>query len=146
MTRLEGFLFSNPGFRSFVVPYHDTNDFYYSGHVGVCTLVALEYYSSKWYKMSYFTTFILINQWIMMMLVRTHYIIDMVTGLIMAHYVFMWSERIAFYVDAKFWRIPVKLRQRKFYKPCKHCGWSNKCAGDFMTLEEKQKLKLIYFQ
>jgi hypothetical protein len=92
MTRLDGFLFSYPGLPSLTVPYHDTNDFYYSGHIGTCFLIVLEYKASKWYKMSYFTFFIMANQWFMMCLVRTHYIIDMVTGLIVAHYMFIMAE------------------------------------------------------
>ena len=137
MTRLDGFLFGDPGFRSLTVPYHDTNDFYYSGHIGTCFLIVLEYRSNKWFKMSYFTLFILINQWMMMCLVRTHYIIDMITGLIVSHYVFMIAERLSFFIDAKFLRIEGSKRIRNYFKPCKHCGWGNKHAGDFMCKEEK---------
>lgn len=61
MTRLDGFIYGNPGLFSITVPYHDTNDFFYSGHVGTCLLIALEYKTLKWYKMSGFTVLILIN-------------------------------------------------------------------------------------
>ena len=61
MNRLEGFLFFNPGFPSLSVPYHDVNDFFYSGHIGTCFLIVLEYRACKWFKMSYFTIFIMIN-------------------------------------------------------------------------------------
>ena len=39
-----------------------------------------------------------------MMLIRTHYVIDMVTGLIVAHYMHMIAERISFLVDVKWMR------------------------------------------
>lgn len=61
MGREEGFLFGYPGLRSITVPYHDTNDFYFSGHVGTCFLIALEYRASGWFRMSYLTIFIMIN-------------------------------------------------------------------------------------
>jgi len=61
MGRPEGFMWSYPGMYALTVPYPDVNDFYFSGHVGTCTLVLLEYRANKWFKMSYITTFILTN-------------------------------------------------------------------------------------
>lgn len=55
------FLFEPPGFHSITVPYHDSNDFFYSGHVGTCFLLFREYRTSKWHRMSYFTFFVLVN-------------------------------------------------------------------------------------
>lgn len=52
------------------------------------------------------------------MLIRTHYCIDMVTGLIVAHYMHMLAEKISFFVDHKWLRIPQKERVRYHYKPC----------------------------
>lgn len=144
MPRLPGFLFSYPGMYSITVPYHDTNDFYYSGHIGTCFLITLEFRAYKFYKMSYFTFFILANQWIMMMMVRTHYIIDMVTGLIVAHYMFIWAEKLCYFVDVKLMRIPSRLRGRTNFKPCSHCGWSNLCASDYMDDQEEKTLRELY--
>jgi hypothetical protein len=144
MGREEGFLFGYPGLRSVTVPYHDTNDFFFSGHVGTCLLVVLEYRASGWFKMSYVTTFILINQWIMLTLVRTHYVIDLVTGLVVAHYMFMMAEQIIFIADVKILGLPGHKRSRFWYKPCQCCGWSNKYAGDYMAKEEKDQLKKLY--
>ena len=144
MGRLEGFIFSYPGIPSLTVPYHDANDFFYSGHVGTCLLVILEYRSGGFYKMACFATFVLINQWIMLCLVRTHYIIDLITGIVMSHYFFMLSERISFVFDVLAMRIPAKKRYRAYYKYCKGCGWSNHYAGDYITEEEKYILKQIY--
>ena len=88
MTRLEGFTFFDPGMYSITVPYHDVNDFFYSGHVGTCMLVYLEFRSAKFTKFSYFIMFIMINEWLMLCFVRTHYIIDLITGVIFAQYLF----------------------------------------------------------
>ena len=48
MGRPEGFLWSDPGIPSLTVPYHDTNDFYYSGHVGSAILWMHEYYANDY--------------------------------------------------------------------------------------------------
>ena len=61
MGRTDGFLFGDPGMLSLCVPYHDTNDFFYSGHVGTCFILALEYRAMKWYRMFYFCCFIMVN-------------------------------------------------------------------------------------
>lgn len=132
MTRLDGFLFRYPGFPSLTVPYHDSNDFFYSGHVGACFVVALEARAKKWYRFSWLCVFIMCNQWCMMMFIRTHYVIDMVTGLIVAHYMHILGERLSFLFDVKWMRQHLssdKKRESFHYKPCKSCGWSNKSAA-----------------
>ena len=144
MTRLEGFTFFYPGLYSITVPYHDVNDFFYSGHVGTCLLICLEYRAAKWHKMSYFIFFILINQWMMLCLVRTHYIIDLVTGIIFAHYMHSWAERVSFVSDVLILGIPGRLRMRKHFKPCKQCGWSNPCAADYCPDQERSILKGVF--
>lgn len=108
MKRPQGFVFFDPGFYSISVPYHDSNDFFYSGHVGTCMLVLLEYRAAKYYKMSYFTTFILINQWAVLLLTRTHFIIDLITGVIMATIFFRFSEWLSYSIDVLCFRIPGK--------------------------------------
>lgn len=104
MTRLPGFLFRYPGFPSLSVPYHDSNDFYYSGHVGTCFILVLESRAKGWNRMSWMCLFIMCNQWIMMMLIRTHYVIDMVTGVIVAHYMHILGERLSYLIDVKIMR------------------------------------------
>ena len=92
MGRPEGFLWSYPGVIAVTVPYPDLNDFFYSGHVGTCVLLVLEYRAMSWFKMSYFSLFVMANQWALMTFVRTHYITDMVAGAIIAHYFFIHAE------------------------------------------------------
>jgi len=144
MGKPEGDLWDDPGLYSITVPYHDLNDFFFSGHVGTCMLITLEYRAQRWYKLSYFTSFILINQWIMLTLVRTHYCIDLFAGIIIAHYCFLGAEKVVYFFDVKILGLPGKKRKRLFFKPCKNCGWSNKCASDYMTNAEQEKLKMFY--
>ena|ERR1035437_4588491 len=141
MGRPEGFLWTYPGMHSIVVPYHDSNDFYFSGHIGSCVLIAFEYRAAKWKKMSYVSFFVMANQWIMLMFVRTHYIIDLVGGFIISHYIYILSDKLSFFIDVKIMGLADKMRFYYHNKPCKACGWGNKYAGDFMFKEEKLKLK-----
>jgi hypothetical protein len=157
MERLDGFLFHYPGISSLVVVYHDSYDFFYSGHIGTCFIVALEYRACKWFKMHYLMLFIMCNQWFMMTSVRTHFVIDMITGVIIAHYMHIWSEKLCYYMDVALMKIGStteelaasgagKKRGRKHYKPCYKCGWANHYAGDFMSANEKKWLKHVHNQ
>jgi len=147
MTRLDNFLFRYPGFPSLAVPYHDSNDFYYSGHVGTCFVLIIEMRAKRYYRFAWMATFIMVNQWIMLMLVRTHYIIDLVTAPIAAHYMQIIAEKLSYIVDVWWMRMHLTKpdkRERYEFKPCKKCGWSNKCAKDFLPREEKELLKAAY--
>jgi len=44
MGRPSGFAWFNPGMPALTVPYHDTNDFYYSGHIGSSFMYLTEFY------------------------------------------------------------------------------------------------------
>lgn len=61
MGRLEGFTWFYPGFPALTVPYHDTNDFYYSGHVGTTTIYMLEFYFNDQKFMFFAALFVLVN-------------------------------------------------------------------------------------
>lgn len=43
MGRPKGDIWENPGVPALTVPYHDTNDFFYSGHVGTSTIYMTEF-------------------------------------------------------------------------------------------------------
>jgi len=72
-----------------------------------------------------------------MTMVRTHYSIDLWTGLIFAHFFFILAERVSFFFDVLVLGLPDKKRKRNFFKFCKCCGWSNKTATDFVTEAER---------
>ena len=86
MGRPSGFAWFNPGMPALTVPYHDTNDFYYSGHIGTSTIYMIEFFAQGYTLLGFSTIFVLVNQWILLMLLRTHYIIDLVTGLLLGHW------------------------------------------------------------
>jgi len=95
----DGYLWSWPGFYSITVPYGATNDFFFSGHIGCCLIMALEYRANKWYKFMGFSFFTLTLQTFLMACLRGHYVIDMIAGLIFGHYFWVLGERFSYYMD-----------------------------------------------
>ncbi len=75
-----------------------------------------------------------------MTLVRTHYIIDLVAGFLVANYMFVLAEKASFLFDVKIMGISGKKRGRNYFKPCYTCGWSNKNVLDYTDKEEKMRI------
>jgi hypothetical protein len=115
------------------VPYHDSNDFYYSGHIGTCFIVVLEARAKKWYRLSWFCFFVMINQWFMMMLVRAHYIIDLTTGLMVAHYMHKLAERLSYIIDIKCFRQ---------HLPAPPTGTAEKVGDESVIVKEQHVTKI----
>jgi hypothetical protein len=70
------------------VPYLKTNDFFYSGHVGLPTLAILEFSKQGKPIFVVFAIFSLIYVVSVMIFTRTHYVIDILCGIMMAHYIY----------------------------------------------------------
>ena len=126
------------------MPYHDTNDFYYSGHVGTTTIYMLEFYYNDQKFMFCVALFVLVNQWILLMLVRTHYIIDLVSGFIIACWALMNSEWITYILDVKLVGWSADKRKPYAYNICTKCGWSNYRLEGCVSTHEKTFLKKIF--
>lgn len=77
----------------------------------------------------------------MMTLVRTHYIIDLVGGFLVANYVFIFAEKASYIFDVKLMGIGAKKRGRNYFKHCYSCGWSNKNIVDYIDKAEKIRIK-----
>lgn len=144
MGRPIGFMWFFPGMHSLTIPYFDTSDFYFSGHVGSSTTFMLEYQRSGWTKMSWFAFFVMINEWMLLCVLRTHYIIDLVTGLIIAYYLHRWGEKLAFFFDVKLLGVPMNKRQNYYYNPCYRCGWNNLNPSNFMDEHEASLQKATF--
>ena len=96
-----GFLWSHPGIPSLTVPYHDTNDFYYSGHVGACMMYLLEHLAVDFKPLYIYILCVLIFEWSLLMFLRTHYVIDLVTGALFAHFCHINAEWMSYILDVK---------------------------------------------
>ena len=143
MGRPVGDLFYDPGFPSLTVPYFDTNDFYYSGHVGVTTIFASEYLAMRWNKMSAFCIILVIDCWFVLMLVRTHYVIDFTTGYAVSRMMHRIAEKLSYYPDVKLCGYAREKRFTLNYDPCPKCGWGNKAVLRLTTPEEVKMQKEI---
>lgn len=106
---------------SLTVPYGRTNDFFYSGHVGCCVICFLEFQSIGWNKMALFSFFNVFCQVFLMISLRGHYTIDMITGIIAGHYIWMLAEKYSYLIDVRLLRIPLKKRYHIYTKSCPNC-------------------------
>jgi len=95
-------LWENPGIPSITVPYDDINDFYYSGHTGMCAICTLENFAFKNYKAAYFSIFVALSEMFVLCIVQIHYVIDLIAAIMMSYLLNRLSERLSFYIDVKF--------------------------------------------
>jgi len=100
----EGYLWDYPGFPSLVVPYGKTNDFFYSGHAGGATIMTLEYRTLAklmprhrvfMRAMQGFGMLTVVFQLFLMIFLRGHYTIDLLSGLIFGHYMYIMGSSFA---------------------------------------------------
>ena len=145
MARPKGFLWYDPGIPSITIPYHDTNDFFFSGHVGTAIIYFHYYHSEKMFFMRNLVVFILINEWITLNVLRTHYIIDLVSGWLIAHWSLFLAETVnGYFFDVIVMGLSGKKRNTIFHKPCKKCGWNNLDASHWISKDEHIFLKNMY--
>ena len=103
----QGYNWGYPGVMSLFVPYGKTADFFYSGHVGTCILQFLEYTANGQFYWGYFCIFTMFCQAFMMIALRSHYSLDMISSVIFAHYIFIMAERYSYLVDWYIFGIPL---------------------------------------
>jgi len=109
----DGYDWGFPGFMSLFVPYGETADFFYSGHVGICMINFLEFWAVGWYFMSIYAIFVMFCQIFLMIALRSHYSMDMISGIIFGHYMWILCEKYSYIVDWYIFRIPLEKRMAK---------------------------------
>lgn len=119
----EGYLWDFPGVYSITVPYGRTNDFFFSGHIGCCVICYCEYKAHGWFKFANFSAITCACQGMLMVSLRGHYAIDLITGIIFAHYIWLIAERYSYLIDVKLFRIPFKKRFPMFTRSCNACQY-----------------------
>lgn len=92
-------LWEFPGIWSFSVSYHQTTDFFFSGHVGINFISAYEVYRLGFTKTAMISIFGVFCQIFVMINVRGHFFIDLIAGLLSAHYSIILSGFIHKYVS-----------------------------------------------
>jgi hypothetical protein len=95
----DGYMWNYPGLPSLTVSYLKTSDFFYSGHTGLPIILACEFLKYKKVNWAYFSLFGCLFEFLIMILMRGHYIIDLVFGIITAHYFYIIVDRYVYLID-----------------------------------------------
>lgn len=82
----EGYFWEDPGFPSIVVGYMKTNDFFFSGHVGLPTITGFELKWEKKYALSALSFCVALYEAFLVIISRVHFGIDVIIGVLFAHY------------------------------------------------------------
>jgi hypothetical protein len=93
------YTFDYPGFPSIMVSYKKTNDFFYSGHVGIPLICGYEFYMNKEYIITIVCVCISIFQGSIMLIHHAHYGVDLIIGMICAHYFSKLTDTYIKYID-----------------------------------------------
>ncbi len=88
----DNIIWEYPGFPSFAVSYHKTSDFFFAGQIGIFLISAMELWSFDFKVFSIIAYIGVILHFFMMVVLRGHYFIDLISGLMAAHYFHMMSD------------------------------------------------------
>jgi len=89
------YVWGHPGLFSIAVPYAPANDFFFSGHVGLCTISFIYFKRAGRKYMAPFALVTIAIEFFTLLVTRAHYFIDLVIGIIVAHYIYLlvdWME------------------------------------------------------
>jgi len=92
------YIWSHPGIFSVTVPYAPANDFFFSGHVGVSTICYIYFKRQNSKLMKYFAAITIIIEFCTLLITRAHYFIDLITGMIVAHYIYLVGDWVQDYL------------------------------------------------
>jgi len=98
----EGNYWYSPGIPSLVVPYGRQSDFFFSGHSGFLVICASEWHKLKMPKLRNFVIGTAIYTILILLIYRTHYSIDVFTGVIFAEWCFSKADTHKEIIDG-FW-------------------------------------------
>jgi hypothetical protein len=93
------YLFGDPGFPSIVVPFFRAPDFFYSGHAGCAVLTGLQFRDFGHPKLLYVGIIIAFYEGFIMCVTRAHYSVDIIFGMLIAHYIYFLSTKLSMYAD-----------------------------------------------
>lgn len=90
--------FTYPGFPSLFVGYAHTNDFFYSGHVGITIICTYELRQiRKW--IIFIGIFMSLYEAFVMLTTRGHYTMDIIFGYVMTIWSIITGHRLAYFFD-----------------------------------------------
>lgn len=89
-------------------------------------------------KMGYFGMLIIISEWLFLTITHTHYVIDMITAVVVAMTAHRCGEYIVYFSDVLILRFRKARRQPYWYIPCARCGW-NVSDANMLVFENEIK-------
>ena len=92
-------IFQYPGFSSLVVSYFETNDYFFSGHVAIPTIIGLEFRKTGYKMLSIFCFVTSFIECLLMIFTRGHYSIDIYAGYIFSFYFFRIVDSFIPFID-----------------------------------------------
>ena len=98
----------------------------------------------KWWKMAGIFVFLVVDVWVSLCFLRTHYIIDFLSGYAVARDFHRLGEKLCYFVDVKLLGYRRENRFSHYYDPCPKCGWGNERASLVTSKEEIDMQKLLY--
>ena len=96
-----------PGFPSISMSYGLKNDVFLAANIGFCLLAYLEFRSINASNMAALALITLFTESFLIVSLRKNYAIDILSGLIFAHYIWILSERHSHVIDVRFFKIPL---------------------------------------
>ena len=82
--------------------------------------------------------FISMHELMLLNITRAHYIIDFVTGVILAFYTLRRGEWLAYWLEVKILGLPKWKRKLCYFKLCSKCGF---CNHDASLLSQKTEVE-----
>ena len=99
-------------------------------------MYASEYLAMRWYKMAALCMVVLADVLVVMVLLRTHYVIDFTSGYVWARLCHRFGEKLCYYPDVKLMGLPRQKRFSLNFDPCPKCGWGNEAILRLTTTQE----------
>ena len=96
-----GMIWHYPGFPSLLVTYHVSNDFFFSGHTAIAVFGAIELsrFRREWLTVT--SILLVLFEVAAVLVLRTHYTMDIFTGVLAALWIARLSERISPALDRR---------------------------------------------
>ena len=99
-----GMAWDYPGIPSLVISYAYTTDFFFSGHAGIMVFTTLENYKNNNIVMMWLSIFSVFVEFFVMIVLRGHYSIDLISGIVFGHYFWILSNKLAKKTEERFYK------------------------------------------
>lgn len=95
-----------------------------------------EFFSISNYKMAVFSFITMISQSALLLFLRGHYSIDVLSAIFFGHYFWLQAEKISYLIDYKVLGIPFHKRFPNFIQ---NCGWCKYPVNQWIKIGQEYK-------